>query len=336
MGDIPSATLKPRTKYFQPTTSPINIILSAARSRLLTGISSIFSPKIRLRMGPLQPRTTSVSVTTFVATTVVLVLWILAVVAVAICLLIRLRNRPQRTSSLNRSASYGNRAPLFPPSDPTALPSYPHRAHAPFYPPNGPPSLSASTRPTEFGPIRTASPNIDPVPHRPSTRIEDCGRMTTLSPTRNPVPAASSTNEATQPLLLANNPAHVAMLARLQAMPLASDTTDMSTDTVDPGREVANPGYLAMLGQRGIPARDHALLGSDDSTDAGGGAGAALSYATRARGMSPMGVRMDTELNPSRFTRQGGRGRAVTLERENGEEGLGRVWPLRVRKMASM
>ena len=119
-------------------------------------------------------------------------------------------------------------------------------------------------------------------------------------------------------------------------MPLASDTTDMSTDTVDPGKEVANPGYLAMLGQRGIPARDHALLGSDDSTDAGDEAGAALSYATRARGLSPMDVRMDTELNPSRFTRQGGRGRAVTLERENGDEGLGRVWPLRVRKMASV
>lgn len=290
-------------------------------------------------MGPLQPRTASVSTTTFIATTVVLALWVLAILAVTFHLCLRLRNRgqrTQRTSSFNGSASYGNTVPRSPPNDPTALPSYPPRAHAPSYPPNCPPSLSASTRPTDSGLIRTTSPNIDPVPLGASTRIEDFSHIHTVSPTRYPVPAASSTNRAPQPKFLANNSSQGGMLARLQAMPLASDITDMSADTVNSGREVANPGYLAMLAQRGIPVRDHALLGSDDSTDAGGGPGPILSYAMRTRDMGPRGASMDAEVNRGRFTGQGGRGRAMTLGRENGDEGPGSVLPLQVRKMASM
>lgn len=122
-------------------------------------------------------------------------------------------------------------------------------------------------------------------------------------------------------------------------MPPASDTTDMSTETADPGREVANRRYLAMLAQRDIRARDHALLGSDDSTDAGGGAGAgagaALSYAVRARGVGPRCVRVDRERERGRFTGLGGRGRAKTLGQESGDGELERVIPLQVRKMPS-
>lgn len=118
-------------------------------------------------------------------------------------------------------------------------------------------------------------------------------------------------------------------------MPLASDTTDMSNETADPGREIVNSGYMAMLAQRGIDARDHALVGSDDSTDAGVGAGAALSYAIRARGMDPRGMSTDTEMERSRFMGQGGRGRAMTFGQENGDGELGRVIPLHLRKMRS-
>ena len=127
------------------------------------------------------------------------------------------------------------------------------------------------------------------------------------------------------------------MLARAQTTPLASDTTDFSTETVDPGRQVVNSGYLAMLAQRGIYARDHALLGSDDSTDAGGGAVAGPSYAARARGTASRSMSMDTEMERGRFTGPRGIGRAINLGRGNGNESLERpVEPLRVRKMSSM
>ncbi|KAF6222887.1 hypothetical protein HO133_000938 [Letharia lupina] len=192
-------------------------------------------------------------------------------------------------------------------------------------------------RPTKPPPFRPTSPNIDPVPPGASTRIADLGHIPTASPTRNPVPAAPSSNEARQQVLLANNSSQAAMIARLQAMPPASDTTDMSTETVDPGREVANRRYLAMLAQRDIRARDHALLGSDDSTDAGGGAGAgaALSYAVRARGVGPRCVRVDRERERGRLASLGGRGRAVSLGQESGDGELERVIPLQVRKMPS-
>ena len=120
-------------------------------------------------------------------------------------------------------------------------------------------------------------------------------------------------------------------------MPLSSDVTDMSAETVDSARQVVNPGYLAMLAQRGVPASDHALLGSDDSTDAGAGAAVGLSYADRARGMSLRGVSIDVERGRGRFTGQGGGGRTMTFGQENGDEELERpVVPLHVRKMASM
>ena len=101
---------------------------------------------------------------------------------------------------------------------------------------------------------------------------------------------------------------------------------------------MVNPGYLAMLAQRGIPARDHALLGSDDSTDAGGGGpGAARSYAIRARGMEMMGVRVDVGRDRGRLADRVGRGRAATFGQESRDYRLERlVEPLSVRKMPSM
>ena len=110
----------------------------------------------------------------------------------------------------------------------------------------------------------------------------------------------------------------------------------MSSETADPGREMVNPGYMAMLAQRGVPARDHALLGSDDSTDAGGEAVAGLSYAVRARGMGPTVGDADPWRNGGRFANNGGRGRAMTLTRENGDEGPERVLPLLLRKTPSV
>lgn len=93
-----------------------------------------------------------------------------------------------------------------------------------------------------------------------------------------------------------------------------------------------------MLAQRGIPARDHALLGSDDSTDAGAGAGIGFSYADRVRGMSSRGASVDMERGRGRYAGQGGGGRARTVGRDNGDDGMGRpVMPfLHVRKIASM
>lgn len=115
---------------------------------------------------------------------------------------------------------------------------------------------------------------------------------------------------------------------------LASDTTDMSTETDEPGRQVVNPGYLAMLAQQGVRARDHALLGSDDdSTDAGGGrAAAGPSYAMRARGMGLRSASVDnTDWERGRFANQNGKGRAMTFEALER-----RVEPLNVRKMPSV
>ena len=119
-------------------------------------------------------------------------------------------------------------------------------------------------------------------------------------------------------------------------MPLASDTTELSSDTIYPEREVVNAGYLAMLTQRGVPLRDHALLGSDDSTDAGGGTYTALSYAVRAGGMGPSVGAVEPGRNGGRFAANGGRGRAITLGQEGAEEDVERVVPLQVRKMRSV
>ena len=47
---MPSATLKPVTRYLQPLTPPI--LLSAAGSRLSTGISLVLSPKKTVNNGP--------------------------------------------------------------------------------------------------------------------------------------------------------------------------------------------------------------------------------------------------------------------------------------------
>lgn len=284
-------------------------------------------------MGPLRPRTTSVSITVFTAITVVFALCLLATLVLVMYMFLRQRSHAQTTqgtSTVDRSASLGNTAFRFPPSDPIALHSYPQRARTPSYPPNVHLSPSETTRPTNFSPFRTASRILDPVSPGASTRIEDFGRSSPVSPIRNPDPAASSTNEVTQRV--------ASMFAQLQAIPLASGATDLSTDASDAEREVANPGFWAMLAQRGLPARDHALLGSDDSTDAGSRIGAALSFAARGRGMAPRDARIDTEINRGRFTDhcQGGRGRAVTLGRDIADEGPGRVLPLQVRKMRSV
>ena len=106
----------------------------------------------------------------------------------------------------------------------------------------------------------------------------------------------------------------------------------MSAETVDPGRQVVNPGYMAMLERRGIRVSEHALLGSDDSTDAGTGIG--LSYTERVRGMSP---RVEMERRRGWPMVYGRGGRAMTFGRDIADEGVGRpVVPLHVRKMASM
>lgn len=119
------------------------------------------------------------------------------------------------------------------------------------------------------------------------------------------------------------------MLARLQAMPLKSDTTDVSTETVESGKEMVNAGYMAMLAQRGVPLRDHALLGSDDSTDAGGGFGAALNYTVHPRGIGTRSRGINPGINGGRFTGQSGRGRSMILRQEN-------AIPLQLRKMSSV
>lgn len=217
-------------------------------------------------MGLLHPRAASVSRSTYVATTVLLVLWIITFGAIIVYLVRRLRKgapRIERPVTIDRSASYGSTAPYVPPDT-----------------------------------IR---------------RIEDLSRRTpTASPTRIPAPAAPSSTAARQQTLLARQPSQAAMFARLQAMPLASDTTDMSNETADPPRETVNASYMAMLAQRGIDARDHALVGSDDSTDAGAGAGTAMNYALRARGLVVGGLSAGMEMEPARFLGRGGHGRAMT------------------------
>ena len=214
-------------------------------------------------MGLLQPRAASVSRSTYVATTVLLVLWIITFGAIIVYLVRRLRkggSRFERPVIIDHSASYGSTAPHVPPD-----------------------------------PIR---------------RTEDLSRRTpTASPIRNPVPAALSSTVARQQSLLARQPSQAAMFARLQAMPLGSDTTDMSNETADPPRETVNASYMAMLAQRGIDARDHALVGSDDSTDAGAGA---ESYALRVRGLVVGGLSAGMEMEPARFLGRGGHGRAMT------------------------
>ncbi len=127
------------------------------------------------------------------------------------------------------------------------------------------------------------------------------------------------------------------MLARAQATPLASDATDMSAETIDPRRQVVNPRYGNMLAQSGILAGDHALSGSDNSTDAEGGAGAGPNYAYRVRDMALRGMSMDTQVERARFAGQGDIGLAMSLGRGIGNEGLERpVEPLRVKKMTTM
>ena len=286
-------------------------------------------------MGPLQPRTVSVSITTYIATTVVLVLWLLAAVAVAIYLFLYQRKRAQKAQRTQRTSSLGNATLRCPPSDLTALPSYPQRVQTSPYPSIDSSSFPATTRPTDVSPVLTP-PNADPIQPNVPTKINEPGRTKTVSPTRNPVPAPPSSNEATQRALLANNPTQAANLARLQAMTLASDTTDMSTETVEPGKEVVNAGYMTMLAQRGVPLRDHALLGSDDSTDAEGRTAAALGYAMHARGRGSSAWGVDPARYGGRFVGQGGRGRAMTFGQGRGDEELERMRPLQVRKMSSM
>ena len=214
-------------------------------------------------MGLLQPRAASVPRSTYVATTVLLVLWIITSGAIIVYLVRRLRkvaSRFERPVTIDRSASYGNTAPHVPPD-----------------------------------PIR---------------RTEDLSRRTpTASPIRN-LPAAPSSTAARQQTLLARQPSQAAMFARLQAMPLPSDTTDMSNETADTPRETVNASYMAMLAQRGIDARNHALVGSDDSTDAGAGGG--MSYALRARGLVVGGLSAGMQMEPARFLGRGGHGRAMT------------------------
>ena len=291
-------------------------------------------------MGPLQPRTISVSITTYIATIVVLVLWLLAAMVAALYLFFYQRKRArsaqtaQTAQRIQRTTLHGNTTSRSPPNDLTALPSYPQRAQTPSYPPSGPSSLSATTRPTAFSPVHT-SPNANPVPPAVPPKIETSSRTATASPTRNPVPAPPSIYDATQRALLANNPTQAADLARLHARALASDTTDMSTETVEPGKEVVNAGYMTMLAQRGVPLRDHALLGSDDSADAGGGTPATLSYAMHARGRGSGGWGVDPGRPGGRFMGRGGMTRAMTFGHENGDQELVRMGP-QVRKMSSM
>lgn len=75
---------------------------------------------------------------------------------------------------------------------------------------------------------------------------------------------------------------------------------------------------------------DHALLGSDDSTDAGTGFG--LGYADRVRGMMERGR--------GRPADHGIDGQIMTFRRDIADVALGRparpAVPLHVRKMASM
>ena len=94
---------------------------------------------------------------------------------------------------------------------------------------------------------------------------------------------------------------------------------------------------MAMLAQRGIRVSDHALLGSDDSTDAGASPRIGLSYADRVRGMSARGASIDVERGRGRPAGHGRGGRIMTFGRDVADDGLGRpVVPLHVRKMASM
>ena len=140
----------------------------------------------------------------------------------------------------------------------------------------------------------------------------------------------------TQQSLPANGPTQAARWTQLQALALASDTTDMSAETVEPGREVINAGYVTMLAQQGVPLRDHALLGSDDSTDAGSGPRPPLSYAVHSRGLRSIGGALDRGMEDGPFTGRGGRGWATTSAQVDVDEELERVRPLRVRKMSSV
>ena len=294
-------------------------------------------PKNRLIMGPLQPRTISVSITTYIATIVVLVLWLLAAIVAVLYLFFLQRKRArsaQTAQRIQRTTSHINTTSRSPPNDLTALPSHPQRAQTSSYPPSGPSSLSATTRPTAFSTVHTP-PNVNPVPPAVPPKIENSSRTATVSPTRNPVPAPPPIYEATQRALLANNATQAADLARLHARALASDTTDMSTETVEPGKEVVNAGYMTMLAQRGVPLRDHALLGSDDSADAGGETPATLSYAMHARGRGSGGWGVDPGRHGGGFMGRGGMTRAMTFGHENGGQELGRMGP-QVRKMSSM
>ena len=110
----------------------------------------------------------------------------------------------------------------------------------------------------------------------------------------------------------------------------------MSAETVELEKELVNAGYLSMLARRGVPLKDHALLGSDDSTDAGGGVGAALSYAFHPRDLGPRGGRFDWERNRGSFSGRGEGRRAVSLRREHRDEEVEGVKALQVRKMSSM
>lgn len=249
-------------------------------------------------MRPLQPRTVSVSITTYIATTVVLVLWLLAAVAVTIYMFLYQRKRMQ---GAQRTTSHRDTTARSPQREPTTLPAYPQRARTPSSPRSGPSSLSATTRPTNLSPVVTP-PKSDPVAPRVPTKTANSGRITTVSPTRNPVPAPPSpTNEATRRALRANSPARAASAAGLHTIPLGSDTTDKSTETVGPRKEVVNAAYVNRVERSGRPLSDHALIGSDDDTDAGGGTAGALSYATHGRGRGTSAWGVDPGIYGGRF-----------------------------------
>lgn len=110
----------------------------------------------------------------------------------------------------------------------------------------------------------------------------------------------------------------------------------MSTETVGPRKEVVNAAYVNRVARSGRPLSDHALIGSDDSTDAGGGTAGGLSYAMHGRGRGTSAWGVDPGRHGGRFVGQGGRGRAMTFGQGSGGQELERMRPLQVRKMSSM
>lgn len=123
----------------------------------------------------------------------------------------------------------------------------------------------------------------------------------------------------------------------------------MSAEASD--REVVNEGYMGMLARRGVAVRDHALLGSDNSTDAGGGGGGwgtaaglggGMSYAMHAaaRSRGGDGVAWGADVQAGAMGYRPPLGRSKTAGQRIGDGGdevvVGVTRPLRVRKMPSV